>query len=482
MSLRWATSRAAVCLAAAWILGGCGSALPISLDRLDASASELSLPLRGEYEFTAQAPFSGRVSGRITAAPTEEGFVAVTRRGVAWDFIGGLPGLLGPILTPSLFPDGAILVWTSEGPNADGVAEGWIGVSGLRWAGARTRLRSPSEPIELLSRDGRRVALMNLRPVDPAASAESEYPALADSIADAVKRHVYDPTIADSPTGRAYTRRLAAAAELARDDVEFIFGAVLAGRGNPRLTMPIMWKTADPALAARFAEWPVTERATVRVTFDDKNGIATLKSEGFLSVDEVEAAGAEIAARNPKGLVIDLRSSPGVTLSSLRLASWLIDSPAEVGSFFGAARRTEGLGGQTDSFPRVVIDGPDAIAELDATLERDGAAMVTVAPAAGVYRGPVAVLISKRTSASCEALVALLQSSGRATVFGQPTAGKPMVSRPVPIGQGWTLWLASYDFLGPDGVSLHGSGVKPDVETRRDSMGAAVRSLTAPRR
>ena len=107
----------------------------------------MSLPLKGVYKATVRAPFVGPISARFTAEPTEGGFVANSRPGVAWDMIGGVRGLLGQVFVPFLFPGGIILKWQSQSPEHGKPGDGWIQVGGIKSAGAKTRMTDPNSPI-----------------------------------------------------------------------------------------------------------------------------------------------------------------------------------------------------------------------------------------------------------------------------------------------------------------------------------------------
>jgi C-terminal processing protease CtpA/Prc len=102
---------------------------------------------------------------------------------------------------------------------------------------------------------------------------------------------------------------------------------------------------------------------------------------------------------------------------------------------------------------------------------------VVIEPAATTFAGPAYVLTAARTTTSAEALVRVLQMSGRAPAIGQPTGGKPLISKPIDVRQGWTLWLAAYDYAPPSTTpSRPGRAVRPDVPAR-DSLGEARRRL-----
>src|SRR3954471_4947365 len=88
---------------------GCAARGPVRhAERAERPVAAANAPA-GPYIATFSAPLIGEISCHMTAAPTPDGFVATTRRGVAWDFIGGIESLLGPVFLPKLFPDGVIL-------------------------------------------------------------------------------------------------------------------------------------------------------------------------------------------------------------------------------------------------------------------------------------------------------------------------------------------------------------------------------------
>jgi hypothetical protein len=317
--------------------------------------------------------------------------------------------------------------------------------------------------------------------VSPDATTGTDYEALAHAIGNAMQREVFDPALAGSSSVRAYRRRLVEVAGMAGDDAEFVFGAVLAARAYLNFSLPVMVRRGDPAFAAKFAAWPDRERGTVGAIFPPA-GPAVLRADAFLDPDDTQRAMESVAAHDPRGLIIDVRTCPGVTLSSLLVLSHMVEAPMEAGILVGPVRRADVLGGRTWDVPEVRVKDGASVRELEAVLRREGAARVVIEPAARAYRGPAVVVTGKRTSTSTEPLVWLLQNSGRAPAVGQTTAGRPLISRPVEVGQGWTLWLAAYDFIPPAGPSarFNGQGVKPQFPSR-DGMSEARRRLSEGR-
>lgn len=454
-------------------LVGCAS----SPQRIEgAKGKPIALPLDGVYKATVRTPFLGPVSSFISARPTKDGFVAKTREGTAWTLIGGVEGMLGPIVAPFIFPSGVLFSWSSSLPTEEKPGAGVYGVAGMRSMGVKTSLVAPDKPVEVFLQDGQRIALVTLEPAEPETPPLRDYAALSERAADTIQRRLFDPELARSGQVKSYAERLRRNAAFVRDDVEFIAGAVLASRAFLKFTMPILVPVPDAETDSLFASWPAKDRTPSKLDFNDEDGIATLKVEAFFKPEDVDRVFTELLDHSPpaRGLILDLRSCPGVTLASLRAASWLLSSPAEVGAFFGQSERASVLGGGAPGIT-VSIGSAGAVDELERTLDDRGAAVVRVEPAARTFAGPVMLLTTKRTSASTEPLVWLLTSSGRVTHVGQTTSGKPLTSRPFDIGQGWVMWLAAYDFTPASGGRFNGKGIKPDVDASRESAPQVAR-------
>jgi len=87
------------------------------------------------------------------------------------------------------------------------------------------------------------------------------------------------------------------------------------------------------------------------------------------------------------------------------------------------------------------------------------------------YEIPLAVLINKNSASASEILAAAIQDYGRGTLIGQTTYGKGIVQTvytfPVD-GAGMQLTTSAY--YTPNGRSIHGLGVTPDIVTEPDEV------------
>jgi hypothetical protein len=269
--------------------------------------------------------------------------------------------------------------------------------------------------------------------------------------------------------------------------VEFAFAAIVAGRSQIRFSLPLVFKSADLASRALAADWSRDDLATISVTFDEQTRIATVRADAFLDASDVDKAFQRALGYQPAGLLLDLHTCPGVTLASLRALAWVIDSELDAGTYFGPNLREPILRGEISGAATMSLDSPESLRAIEAHLDSGNAAHILVSPVItadaehGPFRGPVAVLISKRTTTSAEPLAFLLRASGRARLFGEKTAGRPLLSRPADIGQGWVIWLAAADYRGPGGERLTGAGVKPDENLSKTAARNAAKAWLAER-
>jgi Peptidase family S41 len=503
---------AAASLASVLIFRGCSIA---PVDYGAKAAGVLELPLSGKYEVAIHSYLIGSFRGRIAAQPKKDGsgFVANSRPNIAWGMIGGIESALGPIVLPSLFPGGVIIVWDSLLP---GLSESGQPVPGEGEFGAgkefsvKSTLIAPDRPIDLSYRD-RRIGVLTLRKLgdDEAQTTDrADYRAVADRIDAALRANLYDPALADSPQVNSFLAKVHAAADRARDDVEFGFGANVASRGTLRFSQTGVLRQLEPE-ASGILRGPSTvsgpgwEQSLIRCIFDppaadtlgeDPPRMATIQANWFLSPSDVDRV-MRLATQTQEidGLCIDLRSTFGGNLSALRVLAWLIQEPVEVGVVFSAAARDRVLRGEFSDLPRidpgnlgwddgmgVAFEG--ARDDLRQLVEPAGGFVIRVQPVDTPYAGPVCVLTSARTSGPGEALAEAMQSIKRATVIGRKTGGRMLVPVRIDIGQGWILQVPAYDYATITGQRLEGKGVQPDRAISSGSApGEGVRLIRAKR-
>jgi carboxyl-terminal processing protease len=100
---------------------------------------------------------------------------------------------------------------------------------------------------------------------------------------------------------------------------------------------------------------------------------------------------------------------------------------------------------------------------LVATYDVHGRQQALYAAAGGDTRVPLVVLVDGGTMSAAEMLAGALQDRGRAVVIGSRTFGKGSVQMPSPLPDGSVAELTVGHYSLPDGRSVDGKGIVPDV-------------------
>jgi carboxyl-terminal processing protease len=145
---------------------------------------------------------------------------------------------------------------------------------------------------------------------------------------------------------------------------------------------------------------------------------------------ELRAALERVEGRGARGIVLDLRGNGGGLLKEAVLTSSLFLEEGE----------------------RVV--STDARSEGGRVYDAVGDPLPSL---------PTVVLINRDTASAAEILTAALQEHGVATVVGTRSFGKGVFQQVIELSNGGALDLTVGEYFTPDGTSLAGRGIRPDV-------------------
>jgi carboxyl-terminal processing protease len=76
---------------------------------------------------------------------------------------------------------------------------------------------------------------------------------------------------------------------------------------------------------------------------------------------------------------------------------------------------------------------------------------------------PITVLVNKGSAAASEIVASALQDWKRATILGTRTFGKGFIQTIIPLSDGSGLRLTTAHYYTPQGHSIHGTGITPDI-------------------
>lgn len=163
------------------------------------------------------------------------------------------------------------------------------------------------------------------------------------------------------------------------------------------------------------------------------NDIFVLKISNFNNdtLDLFNEAVRDILAKNPKGIILDLRNNPGGYLdTAIELASEWVDNGVIVTEKFSEEKKNE-------------------------YLSRGRARLKDY---------PTVVLVNGGSASASEILAGALRDYKKATIVGEQTFGKGSVQTLREFGDGSSVKITVAKWLTPNGDSINDAGIKPDIE------------------
>ena len=181
------------------------------------------------------------------------------------------------------------------------------------------------------------------------------------------------------------------------------------------------------------------DTAAGRMIDDENNDVGYIRISSFSenTAEEFKKAYDSLKEKGMKGLIIDLRGNPGGFLTTcVDIANFVVPKGLVV-----------------------------SVVERDGTREEymsnhDGDTI------------PAVVIINEASASASEILAGALQDTGAATVIGTTSYGKGSVQVVMPLTDGDAVKLTIAKYYTPNGRSIAGSGITPDilVELPKDSV------------
>lgn len=190
-------------------------------------------------------------------------------------------------------------------------------------------------------------------------------------------------------------------------------------------------ETLDLSMERREVEVDTVEHRML----DNNVGYLQLVEFDDVSLEQMEAALADLESQGMEGLILDLRDNPGGLLTSVvDIADLFLD---EANIFY-----MEDKAGN-----RVDYDAQDGTS----------------------YQGPIVILVNGNTASAAEVLSGTLQDHGVAQLVGTTTFGKGIVQTFYELSDGSGVKLTTAHYFTPNGTDIHGTGIEPDVTVEMET-------------
>ncbi|WP_035795341.1 S41 family peptidase [Butyrivibrio sp. WCD3002] len=178
------------------------------------------------------------------------------------------------------------------------------------------------------------------------------------------------------------------------------------------------------------------ESQTVNASMmDDEIGYIGITEFDSVTTNQFINGLQELKDKNMKGLIIDLRSNPGGSLSAVcDIAEQLL---------------------------------PEGV--IVYTVDRDGNREDFTCDGANEIDIPVVVLVNGYSASASEILSGAIKDYKKGTIVGETTYGKGVVQRIFPFEDGTAVKLTISNYFTPNGNNINGIGIEPDVEIELDT-------------
>ena len=165
---------------------------------------------------------------------------------------------------------------------------------------------------------------------------------------------------------------------------------------------------------------------------DEEKGIGYITIDEFDDVTYEQFVNAinELKGKGMKSMILDLRGNPGGNVDTV-----------------------------VDMCDRLMDEGVVVSVE-----DKNGKKKEYTSDSEQLFKGDIVVLVDGNSASAAEIMTGALKDTKLATVVGTTTFGKGIVQSVYPLGDGTAVKLTVENYYTPSGYSIHGKGIKPDVE------------------
>lgn len=168
---------------------------------------------------------------------------------------------------------------------------------------------------------------------------------------------------------------------------------------------------------------------------EDQLGYISVSEFDTVTLEQFQGAINDLESQGMKGLVVDLRSNPGGSLSTVCDMLRLVTPK-------GTLVYTEDKNGERTDYTN----------DEDHTFEH-----------------PMVVLVNGYSASASEIFTGAVQDYGVATVVGTTTYGKGVVQQPIDLQDGTSMKITISEYFTPKGRVINEKGITPDVEVEYEA-------------
>jgi carboxyl-terminal processing protease len=294
--------------------------------------------------------------------------------------------------------------------------------------------------------------------------APSPYLETASAINAAMRTYHYNPRELDTDAYRQIEAGLMDLAKSSNTDEAFIAGfkALWADGSFSHVALNKTKYTAAET-AAYLDTLRVGDGASL--SWQGDAAILTVNTMmGLDTIEQIDAAYAEIAAHVASRPIIDLRNNGGGAFAMVPLVEHVLTEPLDAGAF--VAQRWSASHERPPALADIEMVPPWtgwSIRDFWSNATGEAITRIRLSPRPDPYTGPVMVLISGQTASAAELAADALKASGRATLIGETTSGEMLSQKMFDLPGAFQISLPIADYYSTANGRIEGRGVTPDV-------------------
>jgi carboxyl-terminal processing protease len=303
-----------------------------------------------------------------------------------------------------------------------------------------------------------------------AAAVADDFRATAESINRIIRDNHYRPAELNGDAYRQIEKDVIALGATAASAEAFMSGFSALWKKGPFSHVGL--RLAEEPAAARLARLDalIAGDSAVTLAWQGAAAILTVNTmSGADTIEKINAAYAEIAARRAQKLIIDLRRNDGGAFAVVPLVGHLINKPIDAGVFVsGMWYRAHDKPPGTEDFSSAVPWRGYSVKAFQADVLTRPLTSYRIEPLQPRFKGPVFVLTSARSISAAEIAADALKASGRATIIGEKTPGALLSSKLFDVPGGFHLRVPIADYYSIKNGRIEGVGVTPDMPVESD--------------
>ncbi len=289
--------------------------------------------------------------------------------------------------------------------------------------------------------------------------------AVSDSISQLMSRYHYNPKELITDEYLVLEKKVKALTITAKTNEEFVNGFNQLWKDGPfsHVTLNLSERNANEM--AEFLDTLRVGDQSVSLQWIEKTAVLTVTTMmGMDTKERVFEAYREIASKEAKSLIIDLRNNNGGTFAGIPLVGHVLTDSIDVGIFVSRKwwennTREPKLEDVQDLTPWKGW----SLRTFWNDIQAEPLTRVKFYPMKPHFDGSVYVLTSKKSASATEFTIDALAHEKKVTIIGQTTAGEMLSQKMYDLPHGFQLSLPIAEYYSTRMGRIEGKGVKPDI-------------------